>query len=413
VAETDDGTDGSAAPVGLGAAQFPGPDFSEFSGRRVGLIASRASVVGDRSVIDLLAASSQVDLVAVFAAEHGIRADGAAGELIDDGVDPVTGLPVFSLYGATRSPSPEALAGLDVLVYDLQDVGARFYTYTATMGLAMVAAAEAGIPFVVLDRPNPLGGHRVDGPVRADDQVSFVSQYPVPSTHGMTAGELALAIQGEGWLDGLADLDLRVVPLTGWVRGQTWTETGLGWVAPSPGLPTVDAATVYPATVAFEATTLSYGRGTDHPFAQVGAPWLDGDALAAQLEQAGLPGIRFVAVEFTPSPNPPNGPATVDPQWEGVTVSGVRLEVTDARTIRPVSVGIHLLAAVLAQADQAEVSTGQPVTVIDRPAFFDLLAGTDATRLALEAGEEPDAIIAGWADRLADFERLRARYLLY
>lgn len=396
-----------------GAASFPGQDFPEFFGARVGLIASRASVIGERSVIDVLAESDEIDLVTVFAAEHGIRADAGAGEELPDGIDPVTGLPVISLYGATRKPTPQSLADLDVLVFDLQDVGARFYTYTATMGLAMQAAAEAGIPFVVLDRPNPLGGFGFAGPLRADDKVSFVSQYPVPSTHGMTAGELALAIVGEGWLDGLTSLDLRVAELSGWNRDQTWIETGLPWVPPSPGLPTVEAATVYPATVLFEATTLSYGRGTDHPFSQVGAPWLDGPTLVEQLELAGLPGVTFVAVEFTPVTDPANGPPVADPQWEGVAVSGVRLEVADAAVIEPVSIGIHLLAAVLAQAAELRAGSGGDVVVIDRPDFFDLLAGTTETRRSLQRGDDPADIVAAWSDQLAAFERVRSRYLLY
>ncbi|MGB5758135.1 MAG: DUF1343 domain-containing protein, partial [Acidimicrobiales bacterium] len=278
------------------------------SGKRVGLIASRASVVGDRTVIDLLAQSDSVDLVSVFAAEHGIRADVDAGATIDDGVDPATGLAVHSLYGATRSPTAEMLADIDVLVFDLQDVGARFYTYTATMGLAMQAAARAGIPFVVMDRPNPIGGTSLGGAVRDDDHRSFVGQYPIPAVHGMTAAELALAIRGEGWLDGLEGLDLRVVAMSGWARDDLWADTGLAWVPPSPGLPTALTALVYPATVLFEATTLSFGRGTDHPFSQVGAPWLDGEDLARALNDRNLPGIRFRAVTFTPLAAPGSSP---------------------------------------------------------------------------------------------------------
>ncbi len=393
--------------VGAGVLEAEG--FSEISGRRVGLVASRASVVGERSVIDLVADADEVELVAIFAPEHGVRAEAGAGEQVADDVDPVTGLPVFSLYGSTRRPTAEMLAGIDVLLFDLQDVGTRFYTYTATMGLAMQSAAEAGIPFVVLDRPNPLGGTVVDGPVRDDDQESFISQYPVPSAHGMTAGELALAIRGEGWLDGLGDLDLRIVELAGWDRDDRWADTGLGWVPPSPGLPTVDAAMVYPATVLFEGTSLSYGRGTDHPFQQVGAPWIDGKAMADSLNDVGLSGIRFEPVSYIPTTDPPNGPAAADPQYEGQVVSGVRLDITDRVALRPVAVGIHLMAAVLAQ---AELDPQAP-EVISRPEFFDLLAGTAATRQLLTAGVAPEEIIESWSASLAQFEFVRSAYLLY
>ncbi len=367
-----------------------------------------------RSVIDLLAESSKVDLVAIFTPEHGLRADGGAGEIIADEIDPITGLPVFSLYGNTRQPTSQMLEGIDVLLFDLQDVGARYYTYTATMGLAMQAAARAGIPFVVLDRPNPLGGRSADGALREPGQESFVSQYPTPALHGMTTGELALAVKGQRWLADLDDLDLRVMELANWNRADLWADTGLSWIPPSPGLPTAAAAAVYPATVLFEATTLSYGRGTDHPFQQIGAPWIDGEALAESLNgeslnSDSLDGVRFVPVTFVPSTNPANGPVAVDPQYEGVEVSGVRLEIVDGAVLRPAAVGMHLLAAVLAQAAAAD----EPIEVIERGQFFDLLAGSSSIRTALLAGASPESVIDDWAPGLASFEALRAEYLLY
>ncbi|MCL4147320.1 UNVERIFIED_CONTAM: hypothetical protein GTU68_005886 [Idotea baltica] len=230
-------TTAPAAKAVPGAARFLAEGFSDFSGQRVGLIASRASVLDGRSVIDLLAESSEVDLVAIFTPEHGLRADGGAGEVIADEIDPITGLPVFSLYGNTRQPTSQMLDGVDVLLFDLQDVGARYYTYTATMGLAMQAAARGGIPFVVLDRPNPLGGRSADGALREPGQESFVSQYPTPALHGMTTGELALAVKGQHWLSDLDDLDLRVMELANWNRADLWADTGLA-APPSPGLPT-------------------------------------------------------------------------------------------------------------------------------------------------------------------------------
>lgn len=389
----------------VGAAVLARQGFLDFSQKRVGLIASRASVVDGKSTIDLFAEADGVDLTALFAPEHGIRAEAGAGADIDDEIDPVTGLPVFSLYGTTKRPTADQLAGIDVLVFDLQDVGTRFYTYTATMGLAMQAAAEQGVPFVVLDRPNPLGGITVDGALRDDDQVSFVSQYPIPAVHGMTAGELALAIKGEGWLDGLESLDLRVIELDGWNRARPWDETGLRWIAPSPGLPTTAATAAYPAVVLFEATTLSFGRGTDYPFSQIGAPWLDAEALAAELNGRGIAGVRFDPVRFTPV----SLPAASDPPFEGEELPGVRLEVTDPGVARMATVGLHLLSAVLAQAETAT----PPIEVIDRAAFFDLLTGSAAVRRSLLAGEPAESIVASWEDELAAFDAVRTRYLLY
>lgn len=412
--DDDDRAPPAAGPVVTGAGVLAAKGFSDFSGLSVGLIASRASVVGDRSIIDVMAEADAIDLVAVFAAEHGVRADVDAGVGLVDETDPVTGLPVYSLYGSTRQPTAEMLAGIEVLFFDLQDVGTRFYTYTATMGLAMQSAAEAGIPFVVLDRPNPIGGTGAAGALRDTDQVSFVSQYPIPAIHGMTAGELALAIKGEGWLDGLEGLDLRVEPLEGWRRDRRWSDTGLEWIPPSPGLRTAEAALIYPATVLLEATTLSFGKGTDHPFQQFGAPWLDGVATAQALNARGLAGVRFEPVAFTPATEPPKGPPAVDPRYEGVPLLGVRIAVTDDQAIDPAALGVHILAEVVAQAATAPAGEAtEPVTVIDRPDFFDLLAGTSATRRDLEAGIDPASIVESWSEGLQAFERIRRRYLLY
>ena len=392
-------------PTLTGAAVLSLKGFSDFFGQRVGLIASRASVVDGESTIDVLASSDEVDLVAVFAPEHGIRAEAGAGELIDDGVDEVTGLPVFSLYGSTRQPTPEMLSGVDVLMFDLQDVGTRFYTYTATMGLAMQAASAADIPFVVLDRPNPLGGDLVDGDLRDPDQESFVSQYPIPAVHGMTAGELATAIKGEGWLDGLETLDLRVVDLSGWSRSTRWDGTGLTWVPPSPGLPTSAAAATYPALVVFEATTLSFGRGTDHPFGQVGAPWLDAEAVAVDLNGRSLPGVQFEVVTFTPMASA----AATGPQFEGQDVPGVRVVITDPARARPSAIGVHLLEAIMTNAAAVDPA----VEVIDRGDFLDLLTGSAEVRQGLQSGRSAASIVESWTTELDTFVALRAKYLRY
>lgn len=379
--------------------------LGELRGQRVGLIVHQTSVVDGTHLIDWVADAADVELAAIFAPEHGLRGVADAGELVADSVDADTGVPVHSLYGSTRAPTAEMLAGIDTLVFDLQDVGTRFYTYTATMGLAMQAAAEHGVRFVVLDRPNPIGGERVEGFARTPDQVSFVSQYPTPATHGLTAGELATMIVGEAWLPGLDGLDLTVVDLDGWERSQLWDDTGREWLAPSPGLPSSTSALVYPGTVLVEATDLSYGRGTLTPFTMVGAPWADAEALAAELNGRGLPGVVFEATSFVPADI--ENMAT-DPPYEGVEVFGVEIVPTDPAVFEPVRTGLHVLEAFQA----ASLAAGEG-SIIDRAAMFDLLAGTTELRLGLEAGTPADDLVAAWQADVAAFGALRTPYLRY
>lgn len=386
--------------VSLGVAELVRSGFAALDGRRVGLITNQVSVVDGQHLIDWMAEAPNVDLVRIFAAEHGVRGVAGAGEPIGDGVDDTTGTPILSLYGAARQPTPNMLEGIDTIVFDLQDVGTRYYTYTATMGLAMQAAATADISFVVLDRPNPLG-RIVEGDLRTDQQTSFISQYPTPSLHGLTAGELALMIVGEAWLPGLDDLDLSIVEMSGW-DGSPWPETGVRWIPPSPGLQTTPAGLTYPATVWFEATTLSYGAGTELAFQAVGAPWLDAEAIVADLETRDLPGVTFEVVELSPVDIPD---VASDPRLEGETFPGVQIAITDAVSFEPSAVGVHLLEAIIASAPSQ--------TVIDRGAVFDLLAGTSDVRSQLLNGASAFDITAGWADVAAEFEARSFAYLLY
>ena len=391
--------------VTTGAQRLVDADFAALDGLAVGLVTNHTAVVdtvdgGPGHLIDRLHAAPDVALVALFGPEHGLRGTAEAGAAVAGGTDAATGVPVFSLYGAAKAPPPETLADLDVLVFDMQDIGARFYTYTATMGRAMQAAAEAEIPFVVLDRPNPLGGG-VSGFVLEPEHASFVGLYPVPIQHGLTAGELAQMIVGEGWLPGLDDLDLRVVEMAGWRRTMLWPDTGLRWVPTSPNIPTFETALVYSGVALFEGTTASEGRGTDTPFLLVGAPGLDADALADTLESRCLPGVRFEAARFTP--RSVLGVAA-HPKHEGEALSGVRLVVTDAPAIEPVALGIHLLHAAYHQSSDA--------------AFFDAgwlakLAGTRRVQHLLEAGARPEAVVAAWWAEVAAFERLAQAYRLY
>ncbi len=402
-ADDNDQEQANADVVRVGAEVMAADDFALLAGQRVGVILNQASTVGFDPLLDVMARSSNVDLVAVFGPEHGIRGNLPAGVPVADSVDASSGAPVFSLYGATKRPTPESLANLDVLVFDLQDVGARVYTYISTMGLAMQAAAEAGIPFMVLDRPNPLGGTYVDGYLRDDNHESFVGQYPIPLAHGMTTGELALAIKGEAWLPGLESLDLQVVEMTGWSRDQTWLDLDRVWVPPSPSLPDAITASVYPGTVLFEGAAVSVGRGTERPFAQVGAPGFGSTPVVDRLNGLALAGVAFESTLFTPV----STEAVPAPTFAGLNVEGIRVIPQD-ETFRPVEVGVHLLSAFYADAEQRGVPQ-----FFDNPQLLDLLAGTDELRLALEAGTPAQAIIDGWSADLAAFDELRQPYLLY
>ncbi len=394
--------------VQTGAQRLVASRFRALDRMRVGVVTNHTARVdtadgGPAHVVDRMHAAPNVIVGALFGPEHGLRGTAEAGAGVSGGRDATTGAPVYSLYGRSKKPTPAQLRGLDALVFDMQDVGARFYTYISTMGYAMQAAADAGIPFVVLDRPNPIGD-RAEGWILEPEHTSFVGLYPIPVTHGLTVGELARMIQGEGWLDGLADLDLRVVKMAGYTRGQAWEETGLPWVPPSPNVPDVETARVYPGTALFEGTTASEGRGTQTPFTHVGAPWVDADALAADLNGQSLPGVRFEPAAFVPVDLP--GQAT-NPKFEGETVRGVRLVVTDADAFRPVAAGVYVVEAVYRQAPR-----GAHSRYLTRD-WLAKLAGTDALRRGILDGLAPSAIVAGWDADASAFATRADAYRIY
>jgi uncharacterized protein YbbC (DUF1343 family)/CubicO group peptidase (beta-lactamase class C family) len=361
-------------------------NFAPLRGLRLGLITNPTGHDRHRrSTIDLLRHAPGVELKALFSPEHGLRAE--RDERVEDSVDAATGLPVFSLYGDRRAPAPEQLAELDALVFDLQDVGCRFYTYISTMGLAMEAAAKAGKKFFVLDRVNPINGVTIDGPVLTG-QTSFTAFHPLPVRHGMTVGELARMFNAErGWA-----CDLTVIPLEGWSREWWLDETGLPWTNPSPNLRGLTPAALYPGVGLLETTALSVGRGTDTPFELIGAPYIDDVQLAAELNRAGLPGVRFVPVRFTPK-------ASV---YQGRPCAGVNLVLTDRAACRVVDIALTI-AATLHRLYPAHFD-------LDR---FDRLLGHAATIEALRAGRPLAEIRETWSAELERFRQRRERYLLY
>ncbi|MDE0479337.1 MAG: DUF1343 domain-containing protein [Gammaproteobacteria bacterium] len=389
-------------PVKTGAQLLYESGFERLEGLRVGLIVNHTARVNDEHLIDLAHADSRVTVAALFVPEHGLRGAEEDGVAISDGVDDLTGAPVYSLYGRTLKPEPAMLDGLDILVFDIQDVGARFYTYISTMGLAMQAAAEAGMPFMVLDRPNPLSGSYVSGFVLEPELTSFVGQFAIPIAHGLTVGELAQMIKGAALLPGLENLELEVAPMSGWTRSMQWPDTSLPWLPTSPNIPDFTTALAYPGLCLFESTSASEGRGTPTPFLHVGATWADGAELALALNEAGLPGVTFEATTFTPMLI--EGMET-NPKLSGQTLEGVRIRVTDRMVYQPVETGIHLLHAFYHAAPDQDA-------FLSRPRWLDRLSGTSRLNAMLPSAL-PDAIIASWSDELEAFRAARAEYLIY
>ena len=386
-------------------------------GKRIGLITNPTGVDGElRSIVERFRSHPDLNLVALYGPEHGVRGNAQAGEFVDYYQDAHLGLPVFSLYGQALKLPDHPLADIDatmrafdtqhvgktvehamlrgvaVLVFDLQDVGTRVYTYVATMAYAMQAAAESGIPFVVLDRPNPINGVAMEGPLLEYPQhSSFIGLYPVPLRHGLTAGELAQLFNAKFLAKPAA---LSVVPMAGWGRGDWYDSTGLPWVLPSPNMPTPDTATVYPGQVALEGANLSEGRGTTKPFELVGAPWIDCYVLARALNALGLPGAAFREAWFAPTFS----------KFAGQRCGGCQLHVTNRESYRSVATTLALLQTVR-QLYGARLELHAD--------YFDKVMGTSTVREAFERGVPFETIAAGWTSGLAEFARVRAPFLLY
>lgn len=390
--------------IATGAARFAADGFAALRGKRVGLVTNHTGRVGTETLIEAMARAPGVTLAAILTPEHGLTGRVEAGAKVKGERSGSAGVPVHSLYGATLKPTPAMLAGLDVLVFDMQDVGARFYTYISTMGLCMQAATEAGLPLIVLDRPNPLGGEYVAGFVLEKALASFVGHYEIPIAHGLSVGELARMIKGERLLAGLDRLALDVVAMAGWRRGMRWPGTGLPWVPTSPNIPTFETALAYAGTGLFEATTASEGRGTQAPFLTLGHAAVEAREVVERLERARLPGAAFQALRVTPRAI--KGVAT-SPRFRDTEIGAVRVAITDGAAYRPVETGIHLLAAFAAL---LRANGKRPVA---DPAFLDKLAGTGRLRQALERGTPAEDVIRAWSAEVARFRAARERYLLY
>jgi uncharacterized protein YbbC (DUF1343 family) len=404
-------------PVKLGVEVLFEKHPDLLRGKHVGLITNPTGV--DRnleSIVELFRSRPDVMLIALYGPEHGVRGNAQAGEFVPFYFDEHFQLPVFSLYGQTEKPPANMLTNIDeymrsydtrhtgkqveagmlksvdVMVFDLQDVGTRVYTYIATMAYAMQAAADANIPFIVLDRPNPINGVAMEGPIlEYPEHSSFIGLYPIPLRHGMTAGELAQLFNAKFLKK---KVNLTVVPMENWKRDEWFDETSLPWVLPSPNLPTLESATVYPGQVLIEGTNLSEGRGTTKPFEIFGAPWVDGFVLARKLNELKLPGVKFREVWFTPTFS----------KFSGQKCGGCQLHVTDRNAYRSIATTLAILSVVKqTYGDKLELHAN----------YFDKVLGTTTVREALERGEPAEKIVAGFEPGLETFAKLRQPFLLY
>jgi uncharacterized protein YbbC (DUF1343 family) len=361
--------------------------FASLRGKRVGLITNQTGLdsYGHRT-IDLLARAEGVNLIAIFSPEHGIA--GVADAAVSNQADAPTGLPIYSLYGATRRPTSDMLRGIDALVFDIQDAGVRFYTYVTTMAFSMETAAQQHIAFFVLDRPNPLGGEIIEGPVLDRDRTSFVGYFPMPVRYAMTMGELAQMFNSENKIGA----DLHVVAMQDWHRRDFYDMTGLAWVAPSPALRTLRENFLYPGVEILQTAGVSVGRGTPTPFEQLGAPWIDPGVLLTELSRRELKGVRFAATQFKPASG----------LYSGVLCKGLSIDLQDRETFQPILMGLEI-ASVLHHLYPTEFHVDKMIELL----------GSQATVDRLVRGDDPKEIESGWTGDLDRFRTMREKYLLY
>lgn len=395
----------TSAQVKPGIEVLRDSEFSALQGKRVGLITNPTGVDSQlQATADILAQAENVELVAFFAPEHGIRGDILAGNKVATTVDEATGIKVHSIYGKIKAPTSQMLSGIDALVYDIQDNGCRSYTYISTMGKAMEAAAKAGIELIVLDRPNPLGGNRVEGPLVDSDCISFVSQYPIPYLYGLTPGELALYLKGEGLIAGADSLKLTIVPMEGWSRNMTYEQTGLPWVLPSPHIPYPSTCTYYAATgIIGELSWLSIGVGYTLPFKTFAAPWIDGAKLADTLNAGSIAGVTFRPIYYTPFYG----------AHKGTPVEGVEVYVTDSEKAQLTMIQFHVLEAI-----HKLYPKQNPLTPTDnnrsRLRMFDQVVGSKAIRSRLVSNDyKVDSILTLWNRDVESFTTTKQKYHLY
>jgi beta-N-acetylhexosaminidase len=390
------------AQVKIGAEVFFEKNISLVAGKRVGVLCNSASIVfsENKNLVDVLR-EKKINVTAIFSPEHGFRNNISAGEKFGNQFDSATGITIFSLYGKTYKPTKEMLDKIDVLLFDLQDVGARYFTYSSTMAYAMEACSENGKQFILFDRPNPIGGNDVEGFLLEDSLQSFVGKFPIPNRHGVTLGELAQMIVGEKWITNSEKSDLKIIPCEGLTRAMYRSDIKLPWNAPSPNIISPTTALVYVGTCVFEGTNISEGRGTEFPFQTIGAPWIGGKKLVDELEKEKLENVKFSAVAFTPHSNPKR---STSPKFMNENCGGIFIEVTDEKKFQPLNTSIAILCAIKKlYPDSLHFNTKQ----------FARLAGTVKLQKEIEAGKSADEIEEMWNEDVKKFLEKRKKYLLY
>jgi len=375
---------------------------SLFQGKRIGIITNHTAYSRDgHHITDVYTTIPGVTIGALFGPEHGIKGEADAGQKVNSQTNPLSGIPVYSLYGKTRKPTKTMLQNIDLLVFDIQDIGARFYTYIWTMALAMEAAAEQNIPFVVLDRPNPLNGVSVEGNLLDTAYSTFVGLFPIPVRHGLTVGELARLFNGEGWLKNGVQAKLTVISMQNWKRGEWYDETGLRFIKPSPNMPNLETATVYPGLCLLEGTNVSEGRGTYTPFLQFGAPWINSELLTKNLNSLHLPGVLFEAQNFTPQSI---AGMSTNPKYKGERCQGVRIRVSNREVFNAYATGIWVVSTIY---------NLYPEKFKWRVTHFDRLCGTDRVRKTIQKSGDIKALLSSFQKQAAHFKQIRKPYLIY
>ncbi|MBI5214172.1 MAG: DUF1343 domain-containing protein [Ignavibacteriae bacterium] len=386
-----------ARQIKTGADEFYFKHSMIVSQKRVGIVCNKTSLLSNGVHIVDYFVEKGIHVTALFSPEHGFRGEAPAGTSVESTVDPLLGIPIYSLYGKNKKPTKEMLEEVDVLIFDMQDVGARFYTYVSTMAYAMQAAAEQKKEFIVFDRPNPINGVDVEGPVLDTSFSSFVGIFPIPIRHGLTIGEIARMIRYEWWK--IDSLKLSIIPMRGWERGLWYNQGMLHWTPPSPNIKTLATAIVYPGTCLFEATNVSEGRGTSNPFEFIGAPWIDKELFSSSLNALHLPGILFEPITFTPADN--SAPAA-NPKYKDVECQGVFMKVTDRTSFKPVETAVAMLTIL-------QQMYPDKLTIDEKQ--FDRLAGVSEIRKMILQGKMTDWSI--YQNGIEEFKKIREQYLIY
>jgi len=392
----------SNVKVTVGADVLLSDEFNLIKNKSIGVITNHSAILSSGThLVDTLFSLNDIKIKALFGPEHGIRGDAPDGHSIKDGIDIKTGLPVYSLYGKNRKPTKEMLKEIDLIIFDIQDIGARFYTYISTLYYAIQSSAENNIPIIVLDRPNPINGLTVDGPIRKEEFKSFVAIAPIPIQHGLTIGELAIMFNDESWIGTDHKADLTVVKIKNWKREYFFDDCNLKWVNPSPNMPSLNTAIIYPGMCLIEGVNVSEGRGTYSPFLQIGAPYINSKELLNALNKFDHPGISLEEITFTPESIPNMSPK---PKYLNEKCNGIKITITDKNEIQSLKFGIQVLYS---------INKLYPEEFQYRRNWLDKLFGDTYLKEMIESGNTPDEINSVWKDDVEKFKQLRNKYLLY